>query len=56
MRGDVWGGYKTLDRAAQYTPQDINGLKNLRANATKPPAPSALVGTVNDARIAETRQ
>lgn len=39
MRGDIWGGYKTLDRASQYTAQDINGLKNLRANATKLPAP-----------------
>lgn len=32
MRGEVWGGYTSLTYAAQYTPQDVNGLKNLRAN------------------------
>ncbi|MFJ4473302.1 hypothetical protein ACIP2X_38210 [Streptomyces sp. NPDC089424] len=39
MRGDIWGGYRTLTRGHQYTTQDINGLKNLRANATKVPPP-----------------
>jgi hypothetical protein len=41
MRGEIWGGYTTLTYAARYTPQDINGLKNLRANATKVPAATA---------------
>lgn len=55
MRGDVWGGYKTLTYASWYTPQDINGLKNLRANASKlPPPTSVLTTTVNGARAGES--
>lgn len=42
MRGEVWGGYTSLTYAAQYTPQDANGLKNLRANASKMPPATAL--------------
>lgn len=55
MRGDVWGGYKSLLYASWYTPQDVNGLKNLRANATKLPPPTALTQavTVNGAHVAE---
>jgi hypothetical protein len=48
MRGDVWGGYKTSTKASQYTAQDINGLKALRANATKLPA-LTVTATVNGA-------
>jgi hypothetical protein len=54
MRGDIWGGYKTLTYAAQYTPQDVTGLKNLRANASKlPPATAPLTSTVNGAQAHE---
>lgn len=53
MRGDVWGGYKTITYASQYTAQDINGLKNLRANASKLPPPTTLTATVNGAQVAE---
>lgn len=53
MRGDIWGGYKSLTYAAQYTTQDINGLKNLRANASKLPPPTTLTATVNGAQVGE---
>lgn len=56
MRGEIWGGYKSLTYAAQYTPQDINGLNNLRANASKLPPPAALTTTVNGAQVHEPRQ
>lgn len=55
MRGDVWGGYKTLTQASQYTGQDITGLKNLRANASKLPAPTTPTVTVNGAQAYEAR-
>lgn len=55
MRGDVWGGYKSLLYASWYTPQDVNGLKNLRANASKLPAPTTLTPTVtvNGSQVGE---
>ncbi|GGS96730.1 hypothetical protein GCM10010270_80860 [Streptomyces violaceus] len=56
MRGDVWGGYKTVTYAAQYTPQDVNGLKNLRANASKLPPPTALTTVVNGAQVHEAHR
>lgn len=56
MRGDVWGGYKTVTYAAQYTPQDANGLKNLRANASKLPPPTASTATVNGAQVHEAHR
>ncbi len=57
MRGEVWGGYKSLTYAAQYTPQDTDGFKNLRANASKLPPPTAsLTTTVNGAQIHDPRR
>ncbi|MFE9812359.1 hypothetical protein [Streptomyces sp. NPDC005548] len=49
MRGDVWGGNTTLTTADDYTSQDINGLKALRANATKLRPPAAAINTLNGA-------
>jgi hypothetical protein len=45
MRGDVWGGYKTVTYADDYTPQDVTGFKNLVANRTKLPPPTTLAAT-----------
>lgn len=56
MRGDLWGGYKAVTYAAQYTTQDANGLKNLRANASKLPPPTALTATVNGAQVHEAHR
>ena len=55
MRGDIWGGYKTLTYASYCTAQDITGLKNLRANSTKLPPPTTLtsVAAVNGAQVTD---
>jgi hypothetical protein len=56
MRGDVWGGAKTLTYADNYTKQDLEGFNNLVANRNKVPPPTAPIATVNGARITETRK
>jgi hypothetical protein len=40
MRGDIWGGYKSITYADDYTSQDITGFKNLVANRNKIPPPT----------------
>jgi len=40
MRGDIWGGYKSITYADDYTNQDITGFKNLVANRNKVPPPT----------------